>query len=261
MTNDGSSTPAQPGDQAAAQAPAAHDTTVHDDEHTALVAATVILVRDGASGPEVLLIERPDRGSFAGAWVFPGGKLDPEDADGFEGEPSEIDVARRAGVREAWEETGLESVESEYVTLSCWIPPAMVTHRRIRTWFFVAPAPEGELVLSQDEAVDARWIRPQDAIDLHTRGEFSLFPPTWVTLADLAGHADAASMLAATRAAAPRAFRSRSITDRRILTWEGDGAFETARDASPRPDSETTDRNRLDMNTLPWVLERAGAGL
>ncbi|HEX5858760.1 MAG TPA: NUDIX domain-containing protein, partial [Microbacterium sp.] len=44
------------------------------------VAATVILARDGADGLEVLLIERPDRGSFAGAWVFPGGKLDPGDA-------------------------------------------------------------------------------------------------------------------------------------------------------------------------------------
>lgn len=250
MTNEGASSSVQ----------SRETTAIHDDEHTALVAATVILVRDGAAGPEVLLIERPDRGSFAGAWVFPGGKLDPEDADGFEGEPSEVDVARRAGVREAWEETGLVSIESEYVTLSCWIPPAMVTHRRIRTWFFVAPAPEGELALSEDEAVDARWIRPEDAIELHTKQEFSLFPPTWVTLADLVGHADAASMLAATRAAAPRAFRSRSISERKILMWEGDGAYETARDAAPRPDSETTDRNRLDMSALPWVLQRVGAG-
>ena len=27
------------------------------------------------------MIERPDRGSFAGAWVFPGGKLEPDDGD------------------------------------------------------------------------------------------------------------------------------------------------------------------------------------
>ena len=69
------------------------------------VAATVVIVRDGSAGPEVLMIERPDRGSFAGAWVFPGGKLDPADA-GDEDETEE-QVARRAGVRETWEETGL----------------------------------------------------------------------------------------------------------------------------------------------------------
>ena len=45
------------------------------------VAATVVIVRDSALGPEVLMIERPDRGSFAGAWVFPGGKLEPDDGD------------------------------------------------------------------------------------------------------------------------------------------------------------------------------------
>ena len=43
------------------------------------VAATVIVLREGATGPEVLMIERPDRGSFAGAWVFPGGKVEPAD--------------------------------------------------------------------------------------------------------------------------------------------------------------------------------------
>jgi len=45
------------------------------------VGATVVIVRDRAGGPEVLMIERPDRGSFAGAWVFPGGKLEPDDGD------------------------------------------------------------------------------------------------------------------------------------------------------------------------------------
>ena len=34
------------------------------------VAATVVLLRDAGDGLEVLMIERPDRGSFAGAWVF-----------------------------------------------------------------------------------------------------------------------------------------------------------------------------------------------
>lgn len=229
------------------------------DEGTLFVAATVILARDGVDGPEILLMQRPNRGSFAGGWVFPGGKLDPEDADGFETEPTEIDVARRAGVRETWEEVGLVTNEDEYETLSCWVPPAMIGHRRIRTWFFVAPAPEGDLALSADEAVAARWIRPEDALALHATGELSLFPPTWVTLADITGHADAASMVAATRAAEPRHFNSRSLSAQKALLWEGDGDYESALDASARTDAETTERNRLDMSSIPWVLQRVGA--
>src|SRR6478735_7968095 len=113
------------------------------------VAATVVILRDGPAGPEVLMIERPDRGSVAGAWVFPGGKLDPADA-GDEDETEE-QVARRAGVRETWEETGLTLDEGGLVTLSCWDPPPGLP-LRIRTWFFAAPAPVGELALSADEA-------------------------------------------------------------------------------------------------------------
>src|SRR6478735_3825846 len=106
------------------------------------VAATVVIVRDGPTGPEVLMIERPDRGSFAGAWVFPGGKLEPGDEGpiGDATAPEEAD-ATRAAVRETREETGLEVAASDLVTLSVWDPPPGIP-LRIRTWFFLVPAPE-----------------------------------------------------------------------------------------------------------------------
>ncbi|TFC71314.1 NUDIX hydrolase [Cryobacterium sp. TMS1-20-1] len=67
MTRDAQTGPVPIGDGASPAAPLG-------------VAATVVLLRDGAEGPEVLLLERPrHRGSFAGAWVFPGGGVDPED--------------------------------------------------------------------------------------------------------------------------------------------------------------------------------------
>lgn len=44
-------------------------------------AATVVLVRPAASTFEVLLLKRAARGDqFSGAWVFPGGLVDPRDA-------------------------------------------------------------------------------------------------------------------------------------------------------------------------------------
>jgi 8-oxo-dGTP pyrophosphatase MutT (NUDIX family) len=87
-------------------------------------AATVLLVRDGADGLEVLMLERrADSGFVPGAFVFPGGALDPGDrtpatharCDG----PAEPVASRRLGIaadglahhvaalREAFEEAGV----------------------------------------------------------------------------------------------------------------------------------------------------------
>ncbi len=48
-------------------------------------AATIMLVRDGEEGMEVLMLERSGKSeSFSGAFVFPGGKVDLDDAhEGF----------------------------------------------------------------------------------------------------------------------------------------------------------------------------------
>lgn len=51
------------------------------DGPTPLPASTVILLRDGERGLEVLLVQRHKATAFmGGAYVFPGGKLDPLDA-------------------------------------------------------------------------------------------------------------------------------------------------------------------------------------
>lgn len=151
---------------------------MRDAEHLP-VAGTVILLRQEDHGFEVLLMRRPARGSFPDAWVFPGGRV--EDADRRPG-ADEVDDARRAGIRETFEEVGL--VVDETVVLSCWHPPVEAP-TRIRTWFFLAPAPRGELTTSAAEVVDAVWTRPADALRAHAAGEWTLFPPTWMTLEHL----------------------------------------------------------------------------
>ena len=45
-------------------------------------AATIVVVRDGAGGIEVLLSRRADGTDYtSGAWVFPGGIVDARDRD------------------------------------------------------------------------------------------------------------------------------------------------------------------------------------
>ena len=42
-------------------------------------AATVVLLRDGNAGVEVLMLKKNSKITFGGMWVFPGGKIDAED--------------------------------------------------------------------------------------------------------------------------------------------------------------------------------------
>jgi len=75
-------------------------------------AATILLLRDGLEGLEVLMMERHrDSGFAAGAMVFPGGKIDPSDQQ-LMGHCSlvgvnDLPLARIAAIREAFEETSI----------------------------------------------------------------------------------------------------------------------------------------------------------
>lgn len=87
-------------------------------------ASTVILVRDGVTGIEVLLQERSGKSeSFSGMFVFPGGKVDLQDADRtyetLYAEHSDEEASHRlnvpkyglaywlGGIRECFEEAGI----------------------------------------------------------------------------------------------------------------------------------------------------------
>lgn len=89
-------------------------------------AATVVVAREGSGSIEVLLLRRPARSGFAaGAWVFPGGRVDAADADPAVLGPGADAAGARwavrlglpdpagargfvvASLREAWEETGI----------------------------------------------------------------------------------------------------------------------------------------------------------
>lgn len=90
-------------------------------------AATIVLLRDGDGGPEVLLLRRNRSAGFVpGAYVFPGGRVDGADADpevvarldglDAEGAARRLELADAdppalayylAAIREAFEETGI----------------------------------------------------------------------------------------------------------------------------------------------------------
>ena len=226
-----------------------------DDElPPAIPAATVVLLRDAPGGLETLMLRRNSKLAFAGgAWVFPGGRIDPEDYPGglVSDEPDAVHAAARtAAAREAMEEAGLVVDPDSLVWFAHWTPGA-VPARRFATWFFMAAAPEGQVVIDDGEIHDHQWIRPADAIARRERGEIELIPPTWVTLHTLAEASTTAAVFDAARAREPQIYLTHiAKVDGGIASlWEGDVAYDDLDTEKPGP------RNRLLMLDTGWRLE------
>ena len=85
-----------------------------------------------------------------------------------------------------------------------WVTPEF-SPRRFDTWFFAASMPAGQVTAvggadhGPAESVSGSWVKPSEALDSARAGQITLLPPTAVTLAELAGHQDVASILAQRR--------------------------------------------------------------
>lgn len=216
----------------------------------AIPAATVVVLRDGDDGLEVLLLRRDRDLSFAGGnWVFPGGRIDPGD------HPSDCTdlelAARAAAVREAAEEAGLALDPSELSRWSHWTPPPE-SPRRFSTAFFVAALQDGatQIVIDDGEIREFCWRRPLDMLERRDAGEVNLTPPTVITLHQLLPHADVAAALSAERTVEHFATRVAVQGDTIVAMYHGDAGYE-----SGDPDAAGA-RHRLLMSGGPWRYER-----
>ena len=216
-------------------------------------AATVVPIRDGEAGLEVLMLRRNSRGAFGGMWVFPGGKVDPADLPGHPAAGDEIAAARRAAVREAREEAGVEIDPDGLVVLSFWLPPPEAP-RRFATWFFLAPLDgAAEVTVDDGEIREHRWMAPADVMAARQAGEMELAPPTFTTLWWLAGRPDAGTALREAGARAPERYETHVAMggDGRpaATVWAGDAAYEDGDLGRPGP------RRRLVMDPAGWRVE------
>jgi 8-oxo-dGTP pyrophosphatase MutT (NUDIX family) len=218
------------------------------EQRNLIPAATVVVVRDARVGPQVLMLHRSSKGAFGGHWVFPGGKLDPND---YESDDTDsLDPYRRAAVREAAEEADVALHVADLVTLSYWEPPPSQP-KRFGTWFFVAAATMGDVTVDGHEIHDHAWLTPKEVLERRDRGEVELAAPTWMTLHQLSAHANAAALLTAERARLTPEFRTRMgvVDDVRLTMWAGDAGYE-ANDATV-----PGDRHRVVMYPQGWRYE------
>jgi 8-oxo-dGTP pyrophosphatase MutT (NUDIX family) len=170
----------------------------HGTPVTPRPAASVVLLRRGGKHAqralEVLLLKRTEAAAFMpGAWVFPGGSVDPADGEGPDG-------FRTCAIRELREEAGIElPVDQELVPFCRWVTPEIVS-RRFDAWFFLALAPAHSPPQADGvETVDAGWFEPATAIAAAEAGDLVLPFPTRTQLGWLAAHATSDAALAAYR--------------------------------------------------------------
>ncbi|MCP3975997.1 MAG: NUDIX hydrolase [bacterium] len=180
--------------------------------------ATVCVLHQGATSFEVLMVRRSSTARFmAGAWVFPGGVVDPEDHSGEALDSisglapgAEIGPWLAAAFREVAEETGIwltdpvivEAVVAPVYSVARkhgrifpaaraayfanWITPTMVPVRFDARFFLVAI---DRLVTPQpDEAEidDAEFVSPSEVLRRADAGEWLVPFPTQRTLRQIA---------------------------------------------------------------------------
>jgi 8-oxo-dGTP pyrophosphatase MutT (NUDIX family) len=201
-------------------------------------------VRDIGATLEVLVVQRHARGFFGGLHVFPGGGVDPVDhselARRAVSGPAHDHEFRAAALRELAEEVGLaltgggvvaapdlrgeelfssfdgngSGLEGERLVLvSRWVTPAFAPVR-FDTRFYIAAVEEiPPIRLDRDELVGHIWATPEQALNMHERGDLALILPTLTHLRWLTRRSNAADALASADGADGRTLIEPSVME------------------------------------------------
>ncbi|MBA2338691.1 MAG: NUDIX hydrolase [Acidimicrobiia bacterium] len=236
------------------------------------LATTICVLGPDTAGAPVLMVRRAATMRFMpGAWVFPGGAIDPAD-DGAAAraavvgsDPSHAPWAA-AGIREVFEETGiwlssppmtvgatgrpsgaavydlatrLGTVDGAAIHHLCtWITPTMVPVR-FHTRFSVVAV--DDLVDGDPDGTEideVSWIRPEEAAARAAAGDMALPLPTRHTLAGFAAAGARAAILDRVRSAPSVPViqpRLRLDGDVIIALIPGDDEYDDTPDLPPDP--------------------------
>jgi len=233
-------------------------------------AATVVLIREANGGLETFLLKRSGSKTIVGeAYVFPGGKLDPEDqsADAIAalglaqspqqmlGEPglseSMAGAMFVAACRETFEETGVRLNGAQLLPLSRWITPKTpaMMRRRFDTRFFIGLMPDGQTAVHDgQEAKDSHWYEPRDALRDYVDGKINLAPPQLMSLAAIARHSSFESLAESLRGIEPPLVEPKGykLDGERAMAYPGHPEHPISTRGMPGPLSLVWKENRFE---------------
>jgi 8-oxo-dGTP pyrophosphatase MutT (NUDIX family) len=107
--------------------------------------------------------------------------------------------ANQADMPQLVAQEGLRLACDLLVPFAHWITPAFMP-KRFDTWFFLVPAPEGQLAVHDGgESVDSLWIRPEDAVAEAEAGRRTIIFPTLMNVKKLGRSRSVAEALRAAR--------------------------------------------------------------
>lgn len=210
------------------------------DEHPKKIApaepaSSLLLIRDGRGGLEVLMIERAKTMRFApGAFVFPGGKVDKEDGQRWRWQRYLSNPRARlrdlsfriAAARELYEEvdillgdinpalrvsgkldfetmlkrTNARLELADMVPFAHWVTPETIP-RRFDTYFYLTADADHVEQHDGEEAVSSCWVKPREILEEWAAENVPLMFPTRLNLMKLARSSTVAAALQATRQA------------------------------------------------------------
>jgi 8-oxo-dGTP pyrophosphatase MutT (NUDIX family) len=239
-------------------------------------AATVMLLRDAAQGPEVFMMERHQRSHFvAGAYVFPGGGVDPDDTEA-EGHCVGLDDAAAserlhlesgglafyvAAIRECFEEAGVLLAYDEAGKLLDLGSHAYATHvaelrdalNAGKVGFVDLVRQEGWRLATDHMHYWAHWITPEQSPVRYDTRFFLATAPSEQT----AVHDD--GELTHSAWVTPAEALSRAESGQWTIIFPTLRNLETVRDFGSVAEAEQAGRRRRDIPTQqPLIVRREG---
>jgi 8-oxo-dGTP pyrophosphatase MutT (NUDIX family) len=222
--------------------------------------ATVLLLRDGAQGLEVFMVQRHEKsGGYGGAYVFPGGKVDAADArpellahrdqappalhaalDQAELAPQAAAGIYLAAAREVFEECGVLLAPGATVEIGQHFYDLLqrqqlqVDTRQLLPWSRWVTPPNS--ISSPTRRFDTRFFVARmplaqtarhdnhEALESYWMGDIVVMAPQLMSLSHLASHASVASVLAEAAGRPPHVVRPHvtEVDGLRVMAYPGD---------------------------------------
>jgi 8-oxo-dGTP pyrophosphatase MutT (NUDIX family) len=212
-------------------------------------AATICVFREHpAHGLEVLLLKRNEKLKFApGFWVYPGGRIEPEEL------ASSADIKEAAiiaGKREAKEETNLDIDVKSLHHCYHWTTPVGES-RRFATWFFhtLIDHENSDVTIDDSEIVDYSWVPVSTIFTPESNRAKQLLPPTYISLQRIKGAQNYDDVIREFNRTGPITVAPRVLFDNGVFCsmYPGDSGYESS-DSSKKETLHRLTGNMLEGN-------------